>query len=125
MPTVLENSSRRNWFEKYGERRGLRYVILRPGAVFGPGKRDLSGRIGINTFGFFLHIGGSNLLPLTFVDNCAEAIVLAGLKPAIEGETFNVVDDDLLTSREFFRAYKEQTRLFSISVPYTLHAHSL
>src|ERR1017187_753813 len=61
----------------YGKNRGLPFVILRPGAVFGPGKPDLSGRVGINTFGFFIHLGGTNELPLTFVDNCAEAIVLA------------------------------------------------
>src|SRR6476661_3414275 len=34
---------------EYGSKRGVPYVIVRPGAVFGPGKRELSGRIGINT----------------------------------------------------------------------------
>ena len=104
---------------EYGRTRGLPYVILRPGTVFGPGKKDLSGRIGIDTFGFFIHIGGSNLLPLTFVDNCAEAIVLAGLVPGVEGEIFNVVDDELLTSAQFLRAYKRSVpRFFSLRIPY-------
>jgi nucleoside-diphosphate-sugar epimerase len=99
----------------------LPYVILRPGAVFGPGKRDLSGRVGIDTFGFFVQVDGSNILPLTFVDNCAEAIVLAGLAPGVEGEIFNVVDDDLLTSRQFLNAYKKRVgRFFSIRIPYAL-----
>jgi len=103
----------------YGSERGLPYVIIRPGAVFGPGKRELSGRIGINTFGFFIHLGGSNQLPLTFVDNCAEAIVLAGLTPGVDGETFNVVDDDLITSKQLLTAYKSATgSFFSIRVPY-------
>src|SRR2546430_2275774 len=106
--------------KRYGEGHGLPYVIIRPGAVFGPGKRDLSGRVGIDTFGFFLHLGGNNQLPLTFVDNCAEAIVLAGLVPGVDGEVFNVVDDDLLTSREFFKAYRSKTNRFSISLPYLL-----
>ncbi|MGR9108179.1 MAG: NAD-dependent epimerase/dehydratase family protein [Gammaproteobacteria bacterium] len=106
---------------EYGKKSGLPYVILRPGVVFGPGKRDLSGRVGIDTFGFFIHVGGSNLLPLTFVDNCAEAIVLAGLKPGLEGESFNVVDDELLTSGQFLRAYKKHTqRSVSIWIPYSL-----
>jgi len=104
--------------KEYGKRHNLPYVIVRPGAVFGPGKRELSGRVGIDTFGFFIHLGGSNYLPLTFVDNCAEAIVLAGLIPGIDGEIFNVVDDDTLTSREFFRAYQRKTGCFSISMPY-------
>jgi nucleoside-diphosphate-sugar epimerase len=104
---------------QYGSERGVPYVIVRPGAVFGPGKRELSGRIGINTFGFFIHLGGSNQLPLTFVDNCAEAIVLAGLKPGVDGEIFNVVDDSPLTSRQFLRAYKRRVkRFFSISLPH-------
>src|SRR5436853_4414343 len=49
--------------KEYGRKRNLPYVIIRPGAVFGPGKQALSGRVGINTFGFFVHLGGSNLLP--------------------------------------------------------------
>lgn len=105
----------------YGKKSGLPYVMLRPGTVFGPGKRDLSGRIGVDTFGFFIHVGGSNLLPLTFVDNCAEAIVMAGLKPGLEGESFNVVDDDLLTSGQFLRAYKRHMQRFvSVWIPYSL-----
>jgi nucleoside-diphosphate-sugar epimerase len=109
---------------QYGETKKLPYVILRPGAVFGPGKRALSGRVGIDTFGFFIHLGGGNQLPLTFVDNCAEAIVLAGLKPGVDGEIFNVVDDDLLTSAEFLSAYKQKVKFFSVPVPY-FFAHGM
>jgi nucleoside-diphosphate-sugar epimerase len=109
----------------YGDKRGLRYVILRPGTVFGPGRRSLSGRVGLDTFGFFLHMGGSNVLPLTFVDNCAEAIVLAGLKPGVDDEVFNIVDDDPLTSRQFLRAYRRSAgSFFSLRVPY-LFAYAL
>ena len=104
----------------YALKHHIPYVILRPGYVFGPGKRELSGRVGTNTFGFFIHLGGSNTLPLTYVDNCAEAIVLAGLKPGVDGETFNVVDDNAPTSRKFLREYKKRTGVFSISLPYPL-----
>jgi len=105
--------------KEYGKRCKLPYVIIRPGAVFGPGKRELSGRVGIDTFGFFIHLGGSNRLPLTFVDNCAEAIVLAGLKPGVEGEVFNVVDDEALTSNQFLGAYKQKVKpFFSVRIPY-------
>jgi len=105
---------------KYGQTRSLPYVIVRPGAVFGPGKSELSGRVGTNAFGFFMHLGGSNELPLTFVDNCAEAIVLAALKPGVDREIFNVVDDEKLTSREFLSARKTAKKFFSISIPYPL-----
>jgi len=105
---------------EYGEKYKLPYVILRPGYVFGPGKTELNGRVGINTFGFFIQVDGSHLLPLTFVDNCAEAIVLAGLKAGVDGEVFNVVDDDLLTSRQFLREYKKKDRRFSVRIPYSV-----
>src|SRR5207302_7906402 len=54
-----------------------------------------------------------------FVDNCAEAIVLAGLKADIDGEIFNVVDDELLTGRQFLKVYKKKVKPFrSIRMPY-------
>jgi len=106
--------------KEYGTRHDLPFVILRPGYVFGPGKAELSGRIGIDTFGFFVQVSGSNSLPLTFVDNCAEAIVLAGLKPDVDGEIFNVVDDELLTSDEFLQRYKRTKPFRSVRIPYSL-----
>jgi len=106
--------------KEYGDKYQLPYVIVRPGYVFGPGKRELSGRVGINTFGLFIQVNGSNVLPLSFVDNCAEAIVLAGLKPGVEGEIFNVVDDELLSGRRFLKAYKEKVSGFSARIPYAL-----
>jgi nucleoside-diphosphate-sugar epimerase len=106
---------------EYAASYGLPYVIVRPGYVFGPGKQELNGRVGINTFGFFIQINGSNLLPLTYVDNCAEAIVLAGLKPGIDGEVFNVVDDELITARQFLKAYRKKAKSFvSIRLPYVV-----
>jgi nucleoside-diphosphate-sugar epimerase len=104
--------------KEYGLKHHIPYVILRPGYVFGPGKRELSGRVGINTFGLFIQVNGSNVLPLSFVDNCAEAIVLAGLKPGVEGEIFNVVDDELLSGRQFLKAYKKKVSGFFVRIPY-------
>ncbi len=106
--------------KEYGSKYGLPYVILRPGYVFGPGKRELSGRVGIDTFGLFIQINGSNVLPLTFVDNCAEAIVLAGLRPGVEREVLNVVDDELLSGSEFLKTYKKKVNRFSARIPYGL-----
>src|SRR5438445_630019 len=93
-------------------------VIFRPGYVYGPGHEEISARVGIGTFGVFLHLGGWNTLPFTYVDNCAEAIALAGLKKGVEGKVFNVVDDELPSSRRFLRLYKQNVRRFaSIGVP--------
>jgi nucleoside-diphosphate-sugar epimerase len=106
---------------EYGRSRGLRHVILRPGTVYGPGKKDLTGRIGIDFLGVFVHVGGSNELPLTYVDNCADAVVLAGLVPGIDGEVFNVVDDQRMTSAQFLRAYRGKAgKLRTLRMPYTV-----
>src|SRR5881396_1168523 len=103
---------------EYGRRFGIPYVIVRPGYVYGPGHEEISARVGIGTFGVFLHLGGWNTLPFTYVDNCAEAIALAGLKKGVEGKVFNVVDDELPSSRRFLRLYKQNVRRFaSIGVP--------
>ena len=91
---------------EYARKYRLPCVTLRPGYVFGAGKQELNGRVGIKIFGPFIQVNGSNLLPLTYVDNCAEAIVLAGLTPGIDGEVFNIVDDELLTARQFLKTYK-------------------
>ena len=104
---------------EYGRKYKIPYVILRPGAVYGPGKKNITSRVGIDTFGIFLHLGGGNRIPFSYVDNCAEAIVLAGLKKGLDGEVFNVVDDELPTSRSFLRSFKKNAKYFrSLYLPY-------
>jgi len=104
----------------YAKKHDLPYVIVRPSVVFGPGKAKITDRIGSDTFGIFLHLGLNNIIPLTYVDNCAEAVVLAGLTKGIEGQVFNIVDDDLPRSREFLNLYRNKVRdLFAIPVPYS------
>jgi nucleoside-diphosphate-sugar epimerase len=103
----------------YGNRFSIPYVIVRPGYVYGPGKKAISGRVGIDTFGMFLHLGGSNTIPFTFVENCADAIALAAVTPGVDGEVFNIVDDELPSSRRWLRLYKKNVRQFiSVRVPH-------
>ena len=110
---------------EYGKKFGLPYVVVRPGSVYGAGKSQITGRVGLGTFGLFLHMGGSNTIPFTYVDNCAEAIMLAGLVGGVDGEIFNVVDDDLPSSRQFLRQYKRGVRTFkSLYVPHAV-SHAL
>jgi len=103
---------------EYGKRFGIPFVLVRPGYVYGRAGTGITGRVGSAAFGLFLHLGGATQLPLSYVDNCADAIVLAALEPGVEGETFNVVDDDLPSSRRFLRLYKKRVRRFkSIYIP--------
>jgi nucleoside-diphosphate-sugar epimerase len=106
----------------YGSKYAVPYTILRPGIVFGPGRRSsILGRSGVDTFGFFMHVTGRYPVPLTYVDNCARAIVMAGLAEGVEGEVFNVVDDDLPTSTALVRLVKRRLApFFSVRVPYPM-----
>jgi nucleoside-diphosphate-sugar epimerase len=107
--------------EEYGRNFRIPYVIVRPGYVLGPEKGAITSRVGIGTFGVFLHLGGSNTIPFTYVDNCAAAIMLAGSKGGVDGEVFNVVDDNLPSSRQFLRQYRQNVRpLKSIYVPHAM-----
>jgi nucleoside-diphosphate-sugar epimerase len=106
-------------FWEYRDKFGFELVVLRPGVIYGPGGGHFSNRVGLSLFGMFLHLGGKNLLPLTYVENCAEAIVVTALHPGASGEIYNVVDDDLVTSREYLALYKKQVRpMRSVRVPY-------
>jgi nucleoside-diphosphate-sugar epimerase len=118
-PYVYAKAEQDQLVAEYGDRHGLPYVTVRPGFVIGPGKPRIPGRVGSATFGVFLHVAPENEMPFTFVDNCADAIVLAGLAPGVEGEALIVVDDDRPTSREYLRRYKRRVgRFVSVPVPY-------
>lgn len=106
---------------EYQNKFGIPCVTLRPGHVYGPGNEAISGRVGISTFGLFLHLGGPNAIPFVYVDNCAEAVALAGLTKGVDGQVFNVVDNEHPTSREFLRLYKRHVRQFhSLYIPHFL-----
>jgi nucleoside-diphosphate-sugar epimerase len=106
---------------EYQSRFRIPCVTLRPGHVYGPGNEAISGRVGIGTFGLFLHLGGSNAIPFVYVENCAEAIALAGLTKGTDGEVFNIVDDEHPCSRRFLRLYKKHVRRFrSVYIPHSL-----
>jgi nucleoside-diphosphate-sugar epimerase len=106
-------------FWEYREKYGFELVVLRPGVIYGPGGGHFSNRVGLSLFGRFLHLGGNNLLPLTYVDNCAEAIAVAALYPGANGQVYNVVDDDLVTSKQYLSLYKDRVKpVRSVPVPY-------
>jgi nucleoside-diphosphate-sugar epimerase len=105
-------------FHEYQDKLGFELIVLRPGVIYGPGNRGLSTRIGVKLPGFLLHVGKGNVLPLTYVENCAEAIAIAGSYSGTE-RIFNVVDDDLITCREYLKRYKDSVEdTPSLPVPY-------
>lgn len=96
-------------FWEYHDRHQFPLSVVRPGVVYGPGGPAMTVRVGLALFGVFLHLGRFNLLPLTYVDNCAEALAVVGESPAAEGEVYNVVDDGKVTAWSFLRRYRKAT----------------
>lgn len=74
----------------------LPWVILRPKAIFGPGDRSLLPRlIAAARRGRLLQIGnGRNLVDLTYVENVADAILLALRADTAVGKTFMITNDE-------------------------------
>jgi nucleoside-diphosphate-sugar epimerase len=106
-------------FWDYRDRHGLNLTVLRPGAIYGPGGAAFSGRMGMPLPGLFLRFAGGNLLPLSYVENCAEALIVAAGSERAVGEAYNVHDDDLLSCRQYFRAYTRRVRRMRwVPVPY-------
>ena len=103
---------------EYGKERNLPYVIVRPGAVFGPGKRRVERPRGRR----YLWFSGSPWWVESIAFDLRRQLCgsdrFGGLTPGVNAETFNVVDDESLTSRQFLRAYHKKTGRFSISIPY-------
>ncbi len=82
-----------------------RTVIVRPGLIYG---RDnlWHALLGAELGPRFMRIGSRATLPLLYVENCAEALILAAERLAdepspVDGEILNLVDDDLPTQGRY------------------------
>lgn len=108
-------------FREYCQKLGLDLRIVRPGVLYGPGGNTFHGRLGLKLAGLLLNLGRDNLLPLSYLDNCAEAILSVAMKDGIEGQVYNVHDDDLPTASEYLRQYRQQVGpIRSVPLPYSL-----
>lgn len=79
-------------------------TILRPGIIYG---RDnwWNAHLGANIKGrIWLNIKTGSLLPLIYVENCAQAIISSVAKDKAIGQTINLVDDELPTQNDYLQA---------------------
>ena len=94
---LIQESLFRDFERKYcGE-----VTILRPGIVYG--RNNLwNAHLGVNLKNrLWIRIGGNAQLPLTYVENCAQAIVSTLMHQKTIGKTLNIVDNDLPTQKAY------------------------
>jgi len=77
-------------------------VVLRPGQIYGPGAEKVppSGTIGIA--GRWLVVGsGEHYVPLVYIENVVDALMLAADRELPNGSVFQLVDPEGLRQREY------------------------
>ena len=85
--------------------RNVPLVSIRPGMIYGPGK-DWDSGAALKTGRFDLVFGPYARMPLTHVDNCAQAIARA-IEPDAPTGAYNIVDDETPTHARFHRLCKQ------------------
>jgi predicted dehydrogenase/nucleoside-diphosphate-sugar epimerase len=88
---------------EWNRERGLPVCILRPGIVVGEGTSPFHSGLGF--FNSEQHClgwnSGRNPLPFVLVEDVADAIARAVLKPELAGRSLNLVGDVTMTAREY------------------------
>ncbi len=86
------------------QERGLPAFVVRPGVIFGPGAEPSSPAGSFGMFGRWVVVGrGSLPLPLAYVDDVVDALLLGASRPGLEGKLVNLVDPTVVTQRNFVR----------------------
>lgn len=94
---------------EFEQKQAAKVTILRPGMIYG---REclwhafLGAEFGEN---FWLRIGAKAVMPLTYVENCAEAIILAAETEESIGQTLNIIDDNLPTQNTYIKKLCDRT----------------
>lgn len=102
---------------------GTDCIIIRPGAIYGPGKDwDFGRALSVGKYDLVFAPGA--IFRLTYVDNCADAIVKAISVPSGAARILNIVDDELPSFWKFHRACRRAGAPagFAIPVPWLILA---
>jgi nucleoside-diphosphate-sugar epimerase len=101
--------------------RGLAVSIVRPGIVIGPHGPVLFPHLGFRFRDRILAFGsGDNRLPLTWVGNTVDGILRAAARPEAVGQAYNLVDDGVVTVRDYVDRFASVTgeRLSVVGLPF-------
>lgn len=80
---------------------GLPAVIVRPGKIFGPRNPIMSGAVARRAAGRYLMLGdGEVILPLVYVDDVVDALMLAARRDLRRGEIIQIIDPEPWTQNQ-------------------------
>jgi predicted dehydrogenase/nucleoside-diphosphate-sugar epimerase len=86
---------------------GLPAVILRPGQIVGPGAERVTPNGTLAIAGRWIAVGPrTQTLPLVYVDDVVDGLLLAAESPAATGRVFNLVDPHTVTQGEYLDRLK-------------------
>jgi nucleoside-diphosphate-sugar epimerase len=107
----------------YHNRGLIQTVIVRPGDVYGPGDRvtllKMAPLLEKGIMGY-IH-GGQALGAFTYVENLADGLILAGVKPKAAGQAYLITDGIKLTWKDYL---DKLTETLGVRRPwYSIHSH--
>ncbi len=105
-------------------RHGLSATVVQPTVVYGPGGPvfTIDPLVQLSTRRVVLVDGGEGLCNAVYVDDCADALILAATRPAAAGEVFLVSGAEPVTWRAFYRAYE---RMLGVEATFAMPASEL
>ena len=90
--------------------RGLRATLLRPARVFGPNASIVTPDVARRYRNSLVIIGdGTRNLPLVYVEDVVDALLLAAEKSKFDGSVFHIVDQHRITQNQLLREFTAQT----------------
>ncbi len=100
---------------------GQKVTFYRPGIIIGKDNLWIS-KLGLEVGnGKWIIVGPRQKVPLIDVESCAEAVINGLGTSGVEGETFNLVDDQLPSVYTYYREMKShQTGVRSIVLPWRM-----
>lgn len=89
--------------------RGLPAVVLRPGQIFGPGAEQVTPNGVIDLAGRWVRVGMNDpQIPVVYVDDVVDALLLAAQRTAAIGQVFHLVDPTPMRLGTYLAAVRGQ-----------------
>jgi 2-alkyl-3-oxoalkanoate reductase len=86
----------------YARSQSAPITVIRPATIYGPGGKNNLVRVGVKKGRYNVIFGdGASIMPLVYVDNVVDALVLAARRDEAIGRAYNIVDDDRVTQRDY------------------------